>query len=156
MSRTKTVITPATLSLFSAINLHSSVPVYKQIENLVIFAISSGNLKPGDQLPTILEQASKMKVNPNTITKAYHDLDLMGLIKGQRGMGVFITKDALKLCENRCRESIAKTIYEVMQEAKAGGMDEKTVKNIVAECLKMELQPYTEAPAELMKMGKGK
>jgi len=43
-----------------------------------------------------------------------------------------------------------------MQEAKAAGMDEKVVKNIVAECLKLETQPYMEAPSELMKMGKMK
>ena len=56
--------------MLSSIDIHSSVAVYVQIENHVQFAISSGKLKPGDQLPSVRELSERLEVNPNTVAKA--------------------------------------------------------------------------------------
>jgi len=71
-------------------------------------------------------------------------------------VGISVSPNAPALSAARCHNILVENIYEVMQETNATGMDEKVVKSIVAECLKMETQPYSEAPSELMKMGKGK
>ena len=80
--------------MFENINIHSSVAVYVQIENAVLFAVASGRLKAGDQLPSVIEASKKLKVNFNTVAKAYRDLMVMGIVYTRRGMGVFINKDA--------------------------------------------------------------
>ena len=78
--------------MLSSIDIHSSVAVYVQIENHVQFAISSGKLKPGDQLPSVRELSERLEVNPNTVAKAYRDLEVMGLLYTRRGMCVFVNK----------------------------------------------------------------
>ncbi len=70
------------------INIYSDVAVYEQIENHVQFAIASGRLKSGDQLPTVRALSEKLDINPNTVAKAYRDLEVMGLLYARRGMGV--------------------------------------------------------------------
>jgi GntR family transcriptional regulator len=61
-----------------SINTTSSVAVYMEIENLLQFAIASGELRAGDQLPSVVKLAEKLKVNFNTVGKAYRDLEVMG------------------------------------------------------------------------------
>ena len=65
--------------MLTNIDIHSSVAVYVQIENQVQFAIASGKLKAGDQLPSVRELSERLEVNPNTVAKAYRDLEVMGL-----------------------------------------------------------------------------
>ena len=81
-----------THDLLKQIDIHSSVAVYQQIENHVRFAISAGRLKPSDQLPSVRELSERLKVNPNTVAKAYRDLEVMGLLYTRRGMGVYVQR----------------------------------------------------------------
>ncbi len=69
----------------------SKVPIYVQIEEQVRAMIAAGQLKPGDQLPTIRRLAADLRVNYNTVARAYLDLDQRGLIRTQRGRGTFVT-----------------------------------------------------------------
>jgi GntR family transcriptional regulator len=73
------------------IDFSSGVPVYKQIINHVHAAIGNGDLNEGDRLPTIKEVAGQLNVNPNTVAKAYRELDLKGVITGRRGNGSFVS-----------------------------------------------------------------
>lgn len=69
---------------------NSSVPFYRQIVDMVLAAISSGAILPGERLPTIRDLAVKLVVNPNTVVKAYSQLQMMGVLDTQQGSGVFI------------------------------------------------------------------
>ena len=80
-----------TNGLSFSVNLDSPIAVYVQIENQVQFAIASGRLKPGDTLPSVREMSSILNVNPNTVTKAYRDLEHLGATEGRNGSGVFVT-----------------------------------------------------------------
>ena len=73
-----------------AVEFHSGIPAYKQIMNHIAEAIASGALKEGGQLPTIRTLHLALKVNPNTVAKAYRELEHMGLISSQRGSGSFV------------------------------------------------------------------
>jgi GntR family transcriptional regulator len=73
------------------VDLNSSVPIYIQIEDSINSLIAAGLLQPGDQLPTIRELAADIRVNLNTVAKAYHELDLHGVITTQRGKGTFVS-----------------------------------------------------------------
>lgn len=72
------------------VEFNSGIPVYKQIINLVCTALGCGQLKEGDQLPTILQLHRQLQVNPNTVAKAYRELELRGVIVSERGSGSFV------------------------------------------------------------------
>src|SRR5580698_3424180 len=68
----------------------SGIPVYRQIINQACAAVAAGTLRNGDQLPTIRALSMQLQVNPNTVAKAYRELELKGLILSERGSGSFI------------------------------------------------------------------
>ena len=140
--------------MLSSIDIHSSVAVYVQIENHVQFAIASGQLKPGDQLPSVRELSERLEVNPNTVAKAYRDLEVMGLLYTRRGMGVFVNKGIESKCREDCRRRIIGRLHEVVAEAKAAGMESKEVLDVVQKSLAVDASPYGETPAALLQLAK--
>lgn len=73
-----------------ALEFHSGIPVYKQIIHHVQAAIAAGRLGQGDQLPTIRALHEKLGVNPNTVAKAYRDLQHLGIITAEHGSGCYV------------------------------------------------------------------
>ena len=142
--------------MLSSVDIHSSVAVYVQIENHIQFAISSGRLKPGDQLPSVRELSERLGVNPNTVAKSYRDLEVMGLLYTRRGMGVFVNKNIDAKCREECRKRIICRLHEVVAEAKAAGMVRKEVIEIVEASLAVDTSPYGETPASVVALAKGK
>jgi GntR family transcriptional regulator len=67
----------------------SPVPFYRQIVDMVLAGISSGAIEPGDRLPTIRDMAVTLEINPNTVVKAYSQLEMMGMLDMQQGTGAF-------------------------------------------------------------------
>jgi GntR family transcriptional regulator len=133
--------------MIPSIDIHSSVAVYVQIENHVQFAIASGRLKPGDQLPSVRELSERLGVNPNTVAKAYRDLEVMGLLYTRRGMGVFVNKNIESKCREDCRRRIIARLHEVVTEAKSAGMSRKEVSEVVEASMSLDVTPYGETPA---------
>lgn len=74
-----------------AIDLHSGVPVYRQLIDQVLGGIASGSLAAGDQLPTVRQLAVDLAINPNTVMRAYRELELGGLLETHQGTGTFIS-----------------------------------------------------------------
>src|SRR5947209_18953054 len=74
-----------------AIDLHSGVPVYRQLIDQVRGGIASGSLAAGDQLPTVRQLAVDLEINPNTVMRAYRELELGGLLETHQGTGTFIS-----------------------------------------------------------------
>lgn len=70
----------------------SGVPVYRQIIDQIRFGIASGQLKLGEQLPTVRALAVELKVNLNTVSKAYKELEIKNILETQQGTGTFINK----------------------------------------------------------------
>ena len=154
MPRQKHQSSEEMLQMLSNIDVHSSVAVYLQIENQVQFAITAGRLSPRDQLPSVRELSERLDVNPNTVAKAYRDLEVMGLLYTRRGKGVFVREGVEKKCREECLRRIVARMHEVMVEAKVAGMDTKVVTEIVAKCLASGSSPYAPAPASLLKMAR--
>jgi GntR family transcriptional regulator len=80
-----------------SIDSSSSVPVYLQVIQAVKLEILSGRLKNGDQLPSIRELAKILKLNPNTVAKAYYALEEEGFIESKRGSGNWVNTKGMKL-----------------------------------------------------------
>jgi GntR family transcriptional regulator len=74
------------------LDLRSGVPVYRQLIDQVKAGIASGALASGDQLPTVRQLAVDLAINPNTVLRAYRELELGGLLETQQGTGTFITQ----------------------------------------------------------------
>jgi GntR family transcriptional regulator len=72
------------------LDLHTGVPVYRQIIDQVRGGMAAGTVKPGDQLPTVRQLAVDLAINPNTVMRAYRELELGGLIETHQGTGTFI------------------------------------------------------------------
>jgi GntR family transcriptional regulator len=108
-----------------AIEFHSGVPVYKQIINHVSAAIGNGTLKEGDQLPTIRTLCNKLDVNPNTVAKAYRELELKGVISTERGSGCFVAppaKERLRLSAKEKRARMDSLVSRMAAEAQLQGI----------------------------------
>ena len=75
----------------------SPVPIYEQILTQVVFALANGDLPPGEMLPSVRDLSAELVVNPNTVVRAYQELERLGLIASRRGLGMEVTADAPKL-----------------------------------------------------------
>jgi GntR family transcriptional regulator len=77
----------------------AGVPFYRQIMDQIKFGIASGSLTAGEQLPTVRALAVELKVNLNTVTKAYKELEIRNILETQQGTGTFIGKTVIKIPE---------------------------------------------------------
>ncbi|UCE48139.1 MAG: GntR family transcriptional regulator [Phycisphaerales bacterium] len=73
------------------LDLKSGVPFHRQIVDQIRYGIASDRLMPGEQLPTVREMAVHLSVNPNTIRKAYSELEILGILDTQQGTGTFVS-----------------------------------------------------------------
>jgi GntR family transcriptional regulator len=105
---------------------HSGVPSYLQIVQQVRQAIRLGILAPGDKLPTVKEVVASLAINPNTVLKAYHELDLEGLLEGRRGVGTFVTKDVVSLSVKDVG-TVSDSLAKWVAEARAAGLDDENM-----------------------------
>jgi len=104
------------------VNTKSAVPVYIQIERIVQFALANGKAAADDQLPSVRELSEAVKVNANTIAKAYRDLEVMGYLYTRRGMGVYIHKAGPGIAKKKMAVYIQERLGEVAREAAACGL----------------------------------
>jgi len=82
-----------------SLDAKSGVPFYKQIILQVEFAIADGRFVTGDQLPTVRSLAVDLKINPNTVARAYNEMEIRGIVNTQQGTGTFISDKVLHLTE---------------------------------------------------------
>jgi len=100
---------------------HSGVPVYRQLMDQVQGAVAAGRLKPGDQLPTIRQTAVDLAINPNTVTRAYRELEIRGLLETQQGTGTFIAEQPVAGDSRLRGRQLQQLVSEMVARAGAGG-----------------------------------
>ncbi len=140
--------------MLESINLQSNVAVFAQIENEVRFAIASGQLGAGDKLPTVRAVAEQLDINPNTVAKAYRDLEIMGLVYSRRGMGIFICDNVEEKCQMECYREIIGKLHEVVAEARAAGLRDADIKRITKKCFASDAAPYETPSKAIMALSK--
>lgn len=99
------------------INLTDGVPIYRQIVNQVKYLVASGLLSPGEELPPIRTLALQLKVTPNTIVKAYDELESSGVVHKRRGSGTFVSEGRPQLALRERRRIIEQRIDGLLTEA---------------------------------------
>jgi GntR family transcriptional regulator len=73
-----------------SLNPKSGVPIYRQLQDQIRYGIASGRLRPGEQLPTVRALAVDLSVNPNTVIKAYTELERLGILTTEQGSGTYV------------------------------------------------------------------
>ena len=102
------------------LDVYSGVPVYRQIIDQVTGGMASGVLKAGDQLPTVRQLAVDLAINPNTVVRAYGELEIRGVLETQQGTGTFISRQKIKRDEVERQRRLNQLVSEFM--ARAGAM----------------------------------
>ncbi len=99
------------------LNLETGVPVYRQIIDQVHSGRASGTLKPGERLPTVRQLAVDLKVNPNTVVRAYRELELTGIITTHQGTGTFVTEARFERSQADREEKLDRLVAEFVARA---------------------------------------
>jgi DNA-binding transcriptional regulator YhcF (GntR family) len=99
------------------ITLTDGVPIYRQIVNQVKYLVASGLLRPGEELPPIRTLALQLKVTPNTIVKAYGELEISGIVHKRQGSGTYVSEGRPKLALLHRRRIIEQRIDALLAEA---------------------------------------
>jgi GntR family transcriptional regulator len=110
----------------------SGVPTYLQIVQQVKQAVRLGILHPGDQLPTVKEVVASLAINPNTVLKAYRELDLEGLTEGRRGQGTFVSSTLPPLRRDEV-DALRATLRTWVDSARGAGFDEDAMAELFAD-----------------------
>ena len=100
----------------------SGVPYYRQIVNHVIYGVANGVLKPGEKLPTVRQLAVDLQINLNTISKAYSELELRGIINTQQGTGTFVSENSPELYPGEKVKGIEMVCGRFLDEVAAMGV----------------------------------
>jgi GntR family transcriptional regulator len=108
---------PFTLS----VDLKSGVPLYRQIIDQVKSGIATGAVGPGDRLPTVRQLSVDLSVNPNTVSRAYNELELTGLVETHMGSGTFIGHKRVERDEVEQRRILDQICQEFLSRASAHG-----------------------------------
>jgi GntR family transcriptional regulator len=106
-----------TLPFSFRLDSHSGVPVYRQLIEQVQAAMATGVLRVGDQLPTIRMVAVELSINPNTVTRAYREMEIRGLVESQQGMGTFIAERQIDTSRKEQNRQLAQLVSEFVSRA---------------------------------------
>ena len=111
----------------------SPVPIYEQIAAQVVFGVAAGDPPPGELVPSVRDLAGQLIVNPNTVARAYQELERIGVLETKRGLGMQVTPKAPLLCEARRREIIRGRLLHAVRDAAVSGLTAEDVHTLVEE-----------------------
>lgn len=105
------------------ISPHDGVPIYLQIVNQVKYLAASGRLSPGEQLPPVRKLAEQLLVNPNTVARAYRELEAAGVLTARQGSGAFISQNGSPLAKREQHKILSERIDALLAEARQMNVD---------------------------------
>ncbi len=115
------------------LNTHDDRPIYSQIADQVTFAVASGTLRPGDLVPSVRELSKQLVVNPNTVARAYRELQAKQLLEPVRGTGLQVADQAQARCQDERKDIVRKRLRAAIEEAKKSDLDSHEIESILRE-----------------------
>jgi GntR family transcriptional regulator len=109
----------------------SPVPVYEQIVAQVTFGIASGAVDPGSLIPSVRDMAQQLLVNPNTVARAFQELERQGVVEAKRGRGMEVTTAAPRLCKAQRQEILRDRIRGALREAASSALPNEEIRKLV-------------------------
>ncbi|MDX1925105.1 MAG: GntR family transcriptional regulator [Pirellulaceae bacterium] len=122
--------------MFFSIDANNGVAIYDQIVRQVKFAIAEESLRPGQLLPSVRTLSMQLALNPNTVARAYQQLQSDGILELLRGRGVVVCQGATKVCKEVRRTLISDRLQSVLTEALHGGLTATEIEDLVRKHLK--------------------
>ena len=117
------------------LNARSGVSPYRQIVDQVRHALRLGLLREGDQLPTVKDVVAQLAINPNTVLKAYKELEHNGLVAARPGVGTFVTQ-TLGDGSFAAHGPLRRDLQRWLAKARRAGLDEESIEALFRECLR--------------------
>jgi GntR family transcriptional regulator len=108
-------------------------PIYGQIVDRMKFAVAGGVLRSGDLVPSVRELSKQLVVNPNTVARAYRDLQTEGLLESVRGMGLQVAEGAVDRCRAARHDMVRRRLRQAIEEARQSKMDPTEIEAILHE-----------------------
>jgi GntR family transcriptional regulator len=99
------------------LDAHSGVPVYRQLIDQVLGAVATAALTTGDQLPTVRKVAVDLAINPNTVMRAYREMEIRGILDTQQGAGTFIAEQRTAAPKEERERQLAQLVGEFISRA---------------------------------------
>ena len=113
------------------IDAHNGIAIYDQIARQLKFAIARDVIQGGEMVPSVRELSKRLAVNPNTVARAYRDLQNDGVLSPIRGTGLQITADAKSICQSDREALIRERLRSVLQEAYQSGLSTSVIQDSV-------------------------
>jgi len=113
------------------IHADGAAPIYEQIVAQVIYGVASGTLQAGCLIPSVRELAQTLLVHPNTVARAFVELEREGIVTARRGVGMEVLEGAQALCKAKRRELVQTHIRQALREASASGLSADEVRRLV-------------------------
>jgi GntR family transcriptional regulator len=117
--------------MFFAIEFSDGLAIYEQIVRQVKYAVAGGALKPGEMVPSVRELARELAINPNTVARAYRELQGDRVLDAVRGTGLEVANGAAERCRNERIKLIRARLKQVLAEAKRSGLDGDELRALV-------------------------
>jgi GntR family transcriptional regulator len=115
------------------ISSSDGVPIYLQIVNQVKYLVASGRFVPGDEIPPIRVLAEQLLVNPNTVARAYRELEVAGVVEKRRTAGTFVTEVGTRLSRRECRKVLGERVDALLAEARQMKIPTKDLMRLIQE-----------------------
>lgn len=117
--------------MFFDIDSAGGIPIYEQVVRQVKFAVAGGTLRVGELVPSVRELARQLAINPNTVARAYRDLQADSVLETVRGTGLAVAVGADTLCRKQRLELIRTRLRQVLMEARRSGLDDGALRALV-------------------------
>jgi GntR family transcriptional regulator len=117
--------------VFLKIDAHNGLAVYDQIVRQLKFAVADGALRPGEMIPSVRELARELAINPNTVARAYRQLQDDGVLDVVRGTGLAVASAAQRQCQSERTKLIRIRLRNVLREAAQSGLEPNEIEQIM-------------------------
>ncbi len=128
------------------IDPNSHVPVYLQIVDGIRAAIAAGIYRPGELLPSLRVLAVDLVVNPNTVQKAYDELEREGLVYSRRGVGVFVAKRGTESAQSQAEETVLESFKQGIQAGRAANLTPERLRGLFDSALERGFKTARKGP----------
>lgn len=126
--------------MFFHIDATDGLAIYDQVVRQVKFAVARGVLTPGSLVPSVRELARDLAINPNTVARAYQQLQTDGVLQSVRGMGLEVAPNARTLCRRERQQLIASRVAKAIVEARQSGLNADELRTMIEKQISAEFR----------------
>jgi GntR family transcriptional regulator len=122
--------------MFFKINPSNGTPVYEQVVNQVVAAIANGDLRAGEMIPSVRQLSLQLAINPNTVSRAYRQLQESGFVTAIRGSGLKVQDGAKKKCLSERNKTLKRQLKEFVSRARQTQLTDDEIRKLLEQILK--------------------